>query len=202
LKETRPSVGPTWRSVFYTALIYGGAALLFTLLGVLQGPTVAQIGTTRPADTIPGHLIELAVFGLLLAAVCIVGFGREGLPFVLLLPVLTLLLDIDHLPAYLGSAETIRPAHSLLFLAFVLAATAITIKALDTELVVASAFMTHMAIDTGLFAPWSPLSFQYIQLDPYRPIFAVGAVACAAAAGLVLRVRKMADNHGRGANNG
>lgn len=148
---------------------------------------MAQIGGTRDVYTIPGHVLELAGFGLLLGLGCMVVYGRRGLPFVFLVPVLTVLLDIDHLPAYLGFAQTIRPAHSLVFLVAVLAATAITFKSLDLELVIGSAFMGHLAIDTGLFAPFSPLSFQYFQLDPYRPLFIAGAVLCTLAAGAVLR---------------
>jgi hypothetical protein len=138
-------------------------------------------------DTIPGHLAELAAFGLLLGVGGMAVYGRKGLHLVFLTPVLTVLLDIDHLPSYLGLAEPIRPAHSFVFIAVALAATAITIKALDIELVMASAFMGHLAVDTGLFAPFSPISYGYIQLDPYKLPFAAGAVLCAVAAGVVLR---------------
>jgi len=147
------------------------------------------VGGTRPTDTIPGHLLELAGFGLLLGLFCMVIYGRKGFPFVILVPLLTVLLDIDHLPVYLGYAQTIRPAHSVVFLVTVLAVAAVTIRALDIELAVASAFMAHLAMDSGLFAPLSPLSFQYIELNPYRPAFAIGAVMCTLAAGAVLRAR-------------
>jgi hypothetical protein len=178
-----------WKQALFVTVIYALIALLFTLAGVYLGPQASQVGSTRAEETIPGHVLELAGFGLLLGLCCMVVYGRKGLPFVFLTPVLTVLLDIDHLPAYLGYAQTIRPAHSLLFLAAALAVTAITIKALDIDLVVVSAFMGHLAVDTGLFAPFSPLSFQYFQLDPYKPVFAIGAVLCTLAAGAVLRTR-------------
>ena len=189
LRQSGPASTSRWKQALYVTVIYAVIALLFTLFGVFFAPQASQVGSTRTADTIPGHLFELAGFGLLLGLGCAVIYGRKGLPFVFLTPVLTVLLDIDHLPAYLGYAQTIRPAHSLVFLVVVLAVTAITIKALDMDLVVVSAFMGHLAVDAGLFAPFSPISFQYFQLDPYRPVFAVGAFACTLAAGAVLRTR-------------
>jgi hypothetical protein len=186
-----PAVSP-WKPAVYTTIIYGGLALVFTALGILMGPSKAQVGGTRPQDTIPGHLAELAAFGLLLGIGSMIIYGRKGLPLVFLTPTLTVLLDIDHIPVYLGFPETIRPAHSIVFIIIALAATAITIKALDIDLIVLSAFMGHMAVDTGLFAPLSPISFAYIQLNPYRLPLAAGAVLCALAAGVVLRRRRPA----------
>jgi hypothetical protein len=189
LKAQRTFSRQAWKSAVYTVFIYGAVALAFTAAGVVLGPPEAQVGGTRPGDTIPGHLLELAAIGLLLGLGSMAIYGRRGLPLAFLAPTLTVLLDIDHLPAYLGFAEPIRPAHSLVFIVVALAATAITIKALEMELIVLSAFMGHMAVDSGLFAPFSPLSFAYVQLDPYRLPFAVGAVLCAVAAGAVLRKR-------------
>jgi hypothetical protein len=188
---------PTWRSAFAAALIFGSVALGFTLLGMFLGPSEAQVGGVRPEDTIAPHLAALAAFGLVLGLGGMLVYGRRGLPLVFLAPSLTIMLDIDHLPVYLGFSEPIRPAHSLIFLAFVLGIAAITIKALDIELVMASAFMGHMAVDTGIFAPFSPLSLQYFQLDPYRLLFAAGALVCALSAGLVLRMRSPTATGGK-----
>jgi hypothetical protein len=182
---------------FIVVLIYAGVALAFTAVGTFFGPAAAQVGGTRPDETIPGHLAALAVFGLLLGLGSMIIYGRGGLPLVFLTATLTVLLDIDHLPAYLGVVETIRPAHSLPFIVVALSLTAITIKALDIDLVVASAFMGHMAVDTGLFAPFSPISFQYYEIGPYRLAFATGAILCALAAGVVLR-RKARGPEARG----
>ena len=187
-----------WKRAGYVAVLYVLLALMFTGLGMLLAPPSAEVGGTRPGATIPDHLLELGAFGLILGAGSMVIYGREGLPLVFLTPALTVSLDIDHIPAYLGYAETIRPAHSLVFALAALAVTAITIKAVDMELVVASAFMGHMAVDTGLFAPFSPLTFQYFQLDPYRPVFALGAVICAVAAGVVFRMRRSELDSGGG----
>jgi hypothetical protein len=191
MKGDIPTPASRWGQAVYVTVIYGGIALLFTLFGLFLGPRGAQVGGTRAMYTIPEHVLELAGFGLLLGLGCMLIYGRKGLPFVFLISVLTPLLDIDHLPAYLGYAQTIRPAHSIVFLFAVLAVTAVTIRDLDIELVVVSAFMGHLAVDTGLFAPFSPISFEYIQLDPYRPFLAVGAVVCALTAGAALRARRI-----------
>ena len=177
----------TFRTVFLTVIIYCAVVIGFTVLAVLLGPRGAQIGTTRPTDTIPSHLAELAGAGLLLGLGSVIIYGRRELHLIILSPVLTVLLDLDHLPAYLGMSETIRPAHSLLFIPVVLAIMAITIKRLDIDLVVLSATLAHMGIDTGLFAPFSPLSFHYIELDPYSVPFLAGAFLAALAAGIALR---------------
>jgi hypothetical protein len=59
------------------------------------------------------------------------------------------------------------------------------------ELVVASAFMGHMAVDTGIFAPLSPISYWYTPLGPYRLPLAAGALLCAIAAGFVLKTHQV-----------
>ncbi len=178
------------KSALIVALAFGGAVLLFTALGILLSPPDAQVGGTRTAGSIPLHLGELAAFGLLLGMAGAVFYGRRGVPLVFLTPTLTVLLDLDHLPVYLGFSQPIRPAHSLVFLAVVLAITAITIKAPEFELVVMSAFLGHMSVDTGLFPPFSPFTFDYYQIDPYGLPFALIAVLAAVGAGVIVRSRK------------
>jgi len=179
----------TYKTVLFTLLLYCGLILLFTLIGVVFAPPPAQIGGTRPTDTISGHVLELGGFGLLLGLGLAAFYGRKGLPLAFLMPVLTVLLDLDHLPAYLGIPETIRPAHSFVFIIAALAITAITIKRPEVDLVVLSATMAHMGIDTGLFAPFSPLNFDYYQLDTYRVPLLVGAILTVLAGGYLLRRR-------------
>jgi len=188
MKEKTPGA-PSWRTAFYVVLIYALVVLVFTLLGVLLSPLAAQVGGTRPDETIPAHVAELGLFGLLLGIMFVAIAGRSALPLVVATPIMTALLDADHLPAYLGYAQPIRPAHSLIFLVVVLAIVATTIKALDMDLIVMSAFLGHLAIDSGQFAPFSPVNFSYFQLDPFNISFGVCALLCALAAGLVWRSR-------------
>ena len=178
-----------WYQSIFAALIFGALALAFTIVGVLVGPADVQVGGVRPENTIAPHLVELAGFGLLLGIGSLVVYGRKRIPLVFLIPSLVVLLDLDHLPVYLGYSEPIRPAHSLVFLAVALALTAVTIRALDIELAIVTAFMGHLAVDTGLFAPLSPLSFDYVNLTPYRIPLGAGAVLLTIAAGVFLRLR-------------
>ncbi|HME19310.1 MAG TPA: hypothetical protein VKF15_06230, partial [Nitrososphaerales archaeon] len=122
-----------------------------------------------------------------LGCVSAVMYGRRGLSMLLLTPVLVALLDLDHLPAYIGLAQPIRPAHSLIFISVALICTAIILRRLDLELIFVSSFTGHLGIDEGLFAPLSPLSFDYIQVDPYRFSLLACAVATALLAGYIWR---------------
>jgi hypothetical protein len=166
-----------------TAVIYAALILVFTLVGMAVAPAEAQVGTARPASAIPEHLTELVGFGVLLGCVSAVIYGRRGLPMLALTPALVALLDLDHLPAYIGLTQPIRPAHSLVFIAVALVCTAIILRRLDLELILVSSFTGHLGVDQGLFAPLSPLSFDYIQLDPYRMPLLICAVATALIAG-------------------
>lgn len=182
-------------------LVFCSTVLIFTLIGTLFAPSAAQIGTARSMATIPAHEFELAGFGLFLGLLSAIGCGgRKGLPLVILTPLLTLLLDLDHLSAFIGFAQTIRPAHSFVFIPVVLALTAITIKRLDVDLVVLSATLGHLGIDTGLFAPLSPIEFNYVSLDPYRTPFLIGAVIAAVVAGIVFRRNIVQDPTDYGAS--
>lgn len=109
---------------------------------------------------------------------------------------MTLIFDIDHLPGCLGYAQPIRPAHSLTFVLAVSAIMAITIKALDTDLIVLSAFLGHLAVDAGLFGPFSPISSHYILLNPGQVPLAAGGLPCAFAAAGVMKSRNMHTSGG------
>ncbi|MDA4123992.1 MAG: hypothetical protein OK438_00885 [Thaumarchaeota archaeon] len=177
------------RSAIMLAAIYGVLVLAFTGIGMAVAAPGAQVGGTRSLGTIPGHLLELAFFGLLLGAASAVFYGRKGLPLFLLTPFLVVLLDLDHIPAYLGLSQPIRPAHSFVFLLFALVSAAIVLRRIDLELILTSSFMAHLGVDSGLFPPFSPLSFEYIQVDPYRVPLLVGSVTFALLAGLFWRNR-------------
>ena len=177
----------TLRTALLVILLFCLVVLAFTAAGVVSAPSAEQIGITRPLGSIPPHLAELAGFGLMLGGASALVYGRKGIPLVILVPVLTVSLDLDHLPAYLGFAQPIRPAHSFVFIAVMLVIMATTIKRPEFELVTLSAVLGHLGIDTGLFPPFSPLSFYYASLDPYRIAFLIGAGGAALAAGYLLR---------------
>lgn len=171
------------------ALVYSAAVLVFTVAGVILGPAGSQIGGTRPSDTIPGHVLELAAFGLLMGVLASWSSRRLTLSFALLAPIMVVALDLDHIPAYLGLAQTIRPAHSFVFLFVSAVAIVIVLKRLDYALLAVSATLGHMGVDLGIFAPLSPLNFSYVQLAPYQVPFLIGSVFAAVAVGMVRKSR-------------
>lgn len=179
-----------YKAAGQATFIFVFMVFLFTLMGVLLAPAQAKTGSTRTSGTIPTHVEALAGFGLLLGGLAALLYGREGFHLVILIPSLTVLLDLDHIPIYLGIAQTIRPAHSIPFIILTVTITAITVKRLDIDMAILSAFMGHLGIDTGQFAPFSPITFSYIQLDPYRGAFLIAAGAAAALAGVVIRARR------------
>jgi hypothetical protein len=162
-------------------------AIFFTLLSLLISLPSAKIGTARPFGEIPVHEIELGAVGVLFGAVALGIYGRGGAPVALMLPAEAILLDLDHLPAFLGISQPIRPAHSVVFLAVDAVLTAIVLRRLDFSLIAMSAFAGHLGIDAGLLPPFSPLSFDYINVDPYRVPLLTISVLMAFAAGYLLR---------------
>lgn len=164
--------------------------LAFTFLGITLAPVDSQVGGVRSSDAIPGHIAVLFAFGVLIGGAMSVIYGREGVLLVILTPVLVTLLDLDHLPVYIGFSQPIRPAHSFVFVVTAVIATAIILRRLDLELVLVSSILAHLGVDSGLFAPFSPLSFDYVQLDPYRPPLLFGSFVFAILAALLWRRTK------------
>lgn len=167
--------------------IFVGIDLLFTAVSLFLAPAATQIGGVRPTDTIPAHELAMVGLGVVLGAGAAAFYGRRGLPLVLLTVALIVLLDLDHIPAYMGMAQPIRPAHSVVFIILVLGLIGATVRRLDVSLVVLSAFLGHLAVDSGIVPPLSPFSFEYASIDPYRALFLVGAVLAALGAGFLVR---------------
>jgi len=166
-------------------------ALLFTLISLLISPPSTQVGSARPFGEIPIHEVELGGLGALLGAVALGIYGQGGAVVALMLPALSILVDLDHLPSFLGIAQPIRPAHSIFFLVADIALTAIVLRRMDFSLIAMSAFAGHLGIDTGLAPPLSPISFDYVQLDPYRvPLLVISTITAFAAGYLLRRSRR------------
>ena len=175
------------RAVLVSVVIYAALIIVFTLVGMAAAPAEAQVGAARPASAIPVHLGELVGFGFLLGGLSVVFYGRKALPIIIATPLLVALLDLDHLPAYIGLAQPIRPAHSFVFIMVALVCTAIVLRRLDFELILVSSFTGHLGVDQGLFAPFSPLSFDYVQLEPYRIPLLLCSIVSALLAGYLWR---------------
>jgi hypothetical protein len=164
--------------------------LLFTMISLYTAPQDSQIGTFRPVSTIPSHVLILALLGLGLGLTISVAQGRLDLGIVILVPILVVLTDLDHLPAFLGLAQPIRPAHSVIFIVCTITLMAMVIRKTGVELASLSAFFAHLSVDTGIFPPFSPVSFQYYDLGGFRIPFLLAAVAFALGAGLLMKHSK------------
>jgi hypothetical protein len=167
--------------------IFTVLVLLITGVSVLVGSPDVKVGSPRPLDTVPVHLLELAGFGIVLGIPVLGIYGRKGIGLAVLIPAMVVLLDLDHLPVFLGIAQPIRPAHSLVFLIGDMVATTIVLRRLDFNLIIMSAFAGHLSVDTGLLPPLAPLSFQYVQLDQYRIPLVLSSMILAILVGYVLR---------------
>jgi hypothetical protein len=166
------------------SVVYAAMVLLFTLISLYTAPQASQSGTFRPFPTIPLHVLILVSLGLGLGLTASAVRRRLDLGLAILVPALVVLTDLDHLPSYFGLAQPIRPAHSFIFILCTVALMATVIRKRDVELATLSAFFAHLSVDTGVFPPFSPVSFQYYDLGEFRTSFVVAAVAFALAAGL------------------
>ncbi|MGI0081543.1 MAG: hypothetical protein ACRECH_18230 [Nitrososphaerales archaeon] len=165
---------------------YVALDLVLTTVFILVSPSGADTGAIRPSDTILPKIVELILVGIAIGSVASFAFRKIDLNIFTLSVAFVVLLDVDHVPAALGFQEPIRPAHTIAFLLALLAVLAFTIKKqAEVELIAISAFLGHMAADTGEFALFAPFSFAYSALDPYRVSIAAGAVAFALLAGYV-----------------
>ncbi len=172
------------------AIVAIDVALALIFLGVSAPST--HIGTLRPEATIPPKLLQLASVGLglgLLASLAARSFDLRLITFGF---AFTVLLDLDHLPSVFGVEQTIRPDHSLAFLGISLIVLSLIVARRRPEIPVifTSAFFGHMAADTGLFAFFAPISFNYTSLSEFKIPFAILAVGLAIFAGF-MKFRRM-----------
>jgi hypothetical protein len=181
-------------------LVHETAAPIIVFLAVDLGLTLVffgisspsvHIGTLRPVATIPLKLLELAGAGLAVGLVASLLAKRIDLGLITLAVAFTGLLDIDHLPSLFGVEQPIRPAHSIAFLAITLVGLGLVARGrYDIQAIFVASFFAHMASDSGVFAFFAPISFNYFSIQDYRIPLALGSVAFALLAGhLNLKLR-------------
>jgi hypothetical protein len=180
------------RSAAASVLLFAGLVLAFTVVSLYVSPMASRTGTFRALGDIPEHLVLLAAGGAALGLLSLIAFRRLDLVLLALIPIYVVLIDLDHLPSALGIAQSVRPAHSFVFLVVVFVLMATVIRRVDLSFVAMSAFFAHIGIDTGVFAPFSPFSFGYYSLAAYDWIFFILAVASALAAGYCGKKRALA----------
>ena len=151
-----------------------------------------HIGTLRAEDTIAPKILQLTSVGLGLGILASLFSRAIDMRLVTFGLAFTLLLDLDHLPAFFGIDQPIRPAHSLtfLFIAFALLYLVAARGRPEIPVIFASAFFGHIAADSGVFAFLAPISFNYASLDEFKIPFAILAVCLAIWSGYLKSKRR------------
>ena len=182
------SVRGAVREVFEISAVFVAAGVGFTALSIAFSEASFKIGTFRPFSAIPPHLATLAAVGLMIGLVASLFSGRLSLKLVLLSVTMILLFDLDHAGAAFGIPQPIRPAHSLLFLAIVIAGITVVLrKPLGTRTLIIADFLGHVGTDSGVFPILYPFSLHYFNFGSAYPWLLGGAFFFAALAGLLTR---------------
>lgn len=172
------------------AVLFAAVGLAFTALSLAMAPVATKVGTLRSLATIPLHEAELVAVGLAIGLLASAASRRPD-PLLILLPVAFVsLLDLDHLPAALGVAQPIRPAHSVFFLAAFVACLLLLRQPPEIGVLSIAAFLGHLGVDTGVFPLLFPLSLHYYSLTGYRVALVASAFVVALAAGSYSRSRR------------
>lgn len=148
-----------------TVIVFVAVDLVFTAIAMGSARPNETIGTLRSVSTILPKLVQLAFVGLVVSVILLISRGVFNVELVLSGVVLTILLDIDHLPALLDIPQPIRPAHSFLFMAAVAFAIYIVLKKVDMSLVAVSSTMMHIAADSSSFPLLSPLTLNLYDIS-------------------------------------
>src|SRR6202011_1397553 len=100
--------------------LFAALVLAITAASLFVSSPESQIGLLRDLSRIPAHGLELALAGVVIASVSFPFSRRIDVGMVLVGASSVVILDLDHVPVILGLLQPIRPAHSLIFLAFTL----------------------------------------------------------------------------------
>ena len=177
------------RDLSKSIVIYLSLILAFTAVSLAVAPASSKSGTFRAIALIPGHEAELAAFAIALAVLPSLVLGRVSISLFLLIPVVCITTDLDHLPSALGIPQAIRPAHSFVFLLVSVGLVLLLTRRTDLGAGVLTGFLGHLSVDTGLFPAFSPFSFAYFDLGSYRGYFVTGSILASLLAGYLVRRR-------------
>jgi hypothetical protein len=181
LREVAPPVAVV------LALVLVVTVALLSLSGA-----ATRIGTLRPVSTIPVKGAELVLTGAVVGFLVCAAERRLDVPLLTLAIAFVALIAVDHLPAALGIAQPIRPAHTFTFLAVEVVALGLAFRRRpELVLLAVASWFGHVAGDQGIFAFFAPFSFAYSPLGPYRVPFAIISAAFAIATGYLIRRRRI-----------
>ena len=176
---------------FPSILIFLAADILLTIVFFQFTGQSVHIGTLRPESTIAPKILQLALVGLSVGLLASLASRKLDIGILTLAVAFTVFLDFDHLPSVFGMPQPIRPDHSVGFIALALTLLyVVNRKRPEIVLLAASAFMAHLAADTGIFAILAPFSFRYYTLSTFRLPLIVCSIALAILTGRVRYVRR------------
>lgn len=134
--------------------------IVITWLSVILVPPSEAQGMLRPISAIPLKVLLLLMLGLSLGAAASFAARQLNLSFIICGAVLTLLLDLDHLPSVFQIPQPIRPAHSIIFLITVLTIVFLYTRKASLTVLTAATFFAHLGSDKPFFPLLSPFVFK------------------------------------------
>ena len=171
------------------ALVYGGIALAFSMLGTVLPDAYVVGNPLYHSTTTPEHVIGHIVWGL------IPGLAFLSLRYIILAGLFPIILDADHLLQLLEIEMVPRMAHSMPFILIAIVVMMLIFGKKDLRLIAVSiaAVFTHMSFDIILggstqfpvFAPFTSQFFTFSGVDWI--IFEVIAVAIILTASVIVK---------------
>lgn len=140
-------------------VVFSGVNMAITWLGVVLVPPAEAQGVLRPIDAIPLKVILLLLLGTSIGATACLAARQLKPSFAASGAILTLFLDLDHLPSLFLIPQPIRPAHSIIFLATTLPLVFLSTRKASLTLLTAATFFAHLGADKPFFPLLSPLLF-------------------------------------------
>ena len=183
------NASPSIYFIAKAALVYGGIALVFSMLGTVL-PDAYVIGNPLyHSTTTPEHVIGHIVWGL------IPGLAFLSLRYIILAGLFPIILDADHLLQLLEIEMVPRMAHSLPFILIAIVVMMLLFGKKDIRLIAvsAAAVFSHMSFDIILggatvfpvLAPFSSEFFWFSGIDWI--IFQVIAAAIILTASIIVK---------------
>lgn len=161
------TLAPNWlKETAILVFVFSSVTITITLLGVILVPPNEAQGVLRPISEIPLKALLLLMLGLILGTVPSLTTHRLNLSFIVSGGILTLLLDLDHLPTVFQIPQPIRPAHSIVFLIAVSVLVYLSTRKASLTVLTGSAFFAHLGSDKAFFPLLSPFIFDITEFSP------------------------------------
>jgi hypothetical protein len=159
--------------------------VLVTAVSILISPQDFKVGVFRPVNTIAPHEFILVLGSILLGVISSLGYKKFALDLTVISVLGVVLLDLDHLPSFLGISQPIRPAHSFVLFSLFIFTLCMMRLPFDKILILSSAFLIHNGVDTGIFPVFWPILNYYYSLADFKYYLIFSGVTLAYLSGLI-----------------